>query len=71
MRKGGWRKLLIYATIIAKCAQASPAAIDFHPPWPGEDLTEIPKFGIVLVLVVVLGPRCAGVFCREKSPIVP
>jgi hypothetical protein len=68
MRKGGWRKLLIYATIIAKCAQASPAGIDFHPPWSWEDLTEIPKFGLV---VVVLRPRCAGVFFSEKSPIVP
>jgi len=24
-----------------------------------------------LVLVVVLRPRCAGVFCSEKSPLVP
>ena len=27
-------------------------------------------FGIVLVLVVVLRPRSAGVFCSGKSPIV-
>ena len=33
-------------------------------------LSHIPKFGLVLVLVVVLRPRCAGVFCSEKSPIV-
>jgi hypothetical protein len=33
-------------------------------------LAQIPKFGLVLVLVV-LRPRCAGVFCGEKSPIVP
>src|SRR5271166_4828303 len=32
-------------------------------------LTQIPKFA--LVLVVVLRPRCACVFCSEKSPIVP
>src|SRR5580704_4311855 len=32
-------------------------------------LSQIPKFG--LVLVVVLRPRCAGVLCSEKSPIVP
>ena len=30
-------------------------------------LAQIPKFG----LVVVLRPRCTGVFCSEKSPIVP
>ena len=33
----------------------------------GKTSTQIPKFGLVLVL----RPRCAGVFCSEKSPIVP
>ena|SRR5271165_5471016 len=33
-------------------------------------LTQIPKFGLVLVLVVVLRPRCTGVSCSEKNFLV-
>ena len=46
-----------------------PATPDNSTAFGEHSLTQIPKF--VLVLVVVLRPRCAGVCCSAKSPIVP